>query len=304
MSSELYKKHRPRVLDKVVGNTDTVVTLKNMLTNKTLPHSLLFHGPSGCGKTTLARILRDELGCNKMDYNEYNSASFRGVDTTRDVCRVMNLAPVGTCRVYLFDEAHKWTNDAQNAMLKPLEDTPDHVYFFLCTTDPQKLIKAIQTRCCEMPVRLLTYEELETLLERVTKREKLELSKDVVDELVTNAQGSARTLLVLLDKVANLPDEQRKEAIANKLAEENEAIELCKALIQRRPWKAVAGILKNLKGDAEQVRWSVLGYARAVLLNKGDWQSYNVIKAFESPFYDSKDPGLAAACYDAVNMKE
>lgn len=305
MAKELYKRHRPKTLDRVVGNVGTVASLKNMLANKTLPHTILFHGPSGCGKTTLARILKTELGCKDMDFAEFNSASFRGVDTSRDVSRLMNLAPAGPCKVYLFDECHKWTKDAQEAMLKPLEDTPDHVYFFLCTTDPDKLVKAILTRCCEMPVSLLREEEMETLLDRVAGREKITLADDVKAELISSSQGSARTLLVLLDKISNLNPDQQKEAIALKLAEENEAIDLCRMLMNpKTPWKAVAKVLRNLKGEPEQIRYSVLYYAQSVLLNRGDWASYNIIKCFENNFYDGKMPSLTAACWEALNAKE
>lgn len=300
---ELYKKYRPRTFDKVVGNEGTVASLKNMLARKTLPRSILFHGPSGCGKTTLARILVRELGCESLDVVEMNSSSFRGIDTVRDICRNMNLAPTGPCRVWLIDECHKWTNDAQNAALKMLEDTPSHVYFFLCTTNPEKLIKAIRTRCCEMPVRLLSYQELESLAGHVAKKEGIDLSKDTLDSIVASAQGSARMLLVLLDKIANLDEAQRAEAIAQQLEEENEAIDLCRALIKRAPWKTVADILKNIKAEPESTRRAVLGYARSVLLSKAETQAYMVLQAFEGHFYDSGDAGLARACYESIMVE-
>lgn len=259
----------------------------------------IFH--HNCGKTTLARILKDSLECHDMDFKEVNSSSFRGIDTIRDIARVMNLAPVGKCRIWLLDEVHKLSNDAQNAALKMLEDTPGHVYFFLCTTEPNKLIKAILTRCCEMPVRLLREQELEGLIQRVCKRENLALAQDVLDELVVSAQGSARTALVLLDKIANLPEGDRKRAIADKLAEDNEAIELCRALMAKAPWKKIASLLKNLKGEPEAIRWNVMGYARAVLLSgKQEAQAYFIIESFKQPFFDSKENGLVAACYEAL----
>lgn len=301
---ELYKKYRPKRLSSVIGCERTVASLTNMLARKSVPHALLFHGPSGCGKTTIARILRKEMGCHDMDWNEINSSSFRGIDSIRDVNRLMGLAPSGgTCRIWLFDEVHKWTNDAQNAALKMLEDTPQHVWFFLCTTDPQKLLKPVMTRCCEMPVRSFTYEELTKLVKKVARKEELVLSDEALDELVSAAQGSARMALVLLDKILNLSPEQQVKAIADRMAAENEAIDLCRALLNRNSkWNKVTNILKDLKVDPEAVRWSVLGYARAVLLKGGkpDHQAYLVIRAFEEPFYDSKEAGLAAACFDAL----
>lgn len=298
---ELFKKHRPKRLNAVIGNEETVASLRNMLERKTLPHTLLFHGPSGCGKTTLARILKTELNCHDMDFKEMNCSDFRGIDTVRDIIRTMNLAPVGgDCRIWLLDEVHKMTSDGQNAALKMLEDTPDHIYFFLCTTEPKKILKTIQTRCCEMPVRLLTYDELERLIKKTGKREEIELSKRVIEELIESSQGSARTALVLLDKISNLEESERIKAIEQKLEEENEAIELCRALIKKKPWGTIASILKNLKGEPESIRWAVLGYARAVLLKTKNPQAYSIICCFENHFYDSKGAGLIRACYESI----
>lgn len=301
---ELYKKYRPSTLDRVVGNEGTVAALRNMIERKTLPHCVLFHGPSGCGKTTLARIAKDALGCHDLDCRELNSASFRGIDTVREIQRTMPLAPAaGPVRVWIIDEAHKLSNDAQNAALKMLEDTPGHVYFFICTTDPNNLIKAILTRCCEMPVVSLRDQEVESLIGRVCKKEGIPLSERVRDSLVMGSQGSARTALVLLDKIAALDESEQEAAIEAKLAEENGAIELCRALIQKAPWKKIAKLLQNLTADPEEVRWSVLGYARTVLLREGSYQAYLVIDAFSRNFYDSKAAGLALACYEAANAK-
>jgi DNA polymerase III gamma/tau subunit len=285
----------------MIGNNETVAALKNMLERKTLPHTILFHGPSGCGKTTLARILRDELKCHEMDFREMNCSDFRGIDSIREIIRAMTLAPVGgKCRIWLLDEVHKMTSDGQNAALKMLEDTPSHVYFFLCTTEPQKILKTILTRCCEMPVRLLDNDELEHLLKRTAKRERIKLSNKVLDHIVEGSQGSARTALVVLDKISNLDEDERIKAIEDKLEEENEAIELCRALIKKKSWPTVAKILKNLKGEPESVRWSVLGYARSVLLSHKSAEAYDIICAFEEPFYNSKGAGLARACFESI----
>lgn len=285
----------------MVGNDGTVATLENMLKRNTLPHTLLFHGPSGCGKTTLARILRRELGCSKLDWREMNCSSNRGIDSIREIMKNMSLAPTGgPCRIWHLDEAHQWTKDAQHSALKMLEDTPSHVYFFLSTTDPGKLLKTIRTRCCDMPLTLLNEKELTTLTARVARKESIKLSDDTLSELVEIASGSARVALVLLDKVANLPDSDRVKAMKQKSDEEKEAIDLCRALIKNESWTKVGKILKGIKSDPEGVRWAVLGYARAVLLGKQSQQAYNVICAFENHFYDSKQAGLVRACYEVV----
>jgi DNA polymerase-3 subunit gamma/tau len=300
---ELYKKHRPQNLDRVVGNEATVRALRNMIERKSVPHAILFTGPAGCGKTSLARILKQELGCDDLDYREYNSSSFRGIDTIREVQRTLNLAPAaGPCRVFLFDECHKWTSDAQAASLKMLEDTPGHVYCLLCTTNPEKLTTAIQSRCSSMPVLALTHDQLEKLILRVLKREKLKVSQGIVEDIAEAAGGSARTALVILEKVSAIEDEkEQREAVKQTIADENLALELCRALINKSPWRKVVGILKSLELDPESVRWAVLGYARSALLNpKPNPTAFTIIDCFGRPFYDTKDAGLAAACYEVV----
>lgn len=301
---ELYKLYRPKRLERLVGNTQTVCALLKMLEKKKVPHTILFHGPSGCGKTTLARILRVELECADGDVLEMNCSSARGIDDVREIMRCMKLSPTGgKCRVWILDEVHMTTKEAQNSMLKMLEDTPSHVYFFLCTTDPQKLLPTIRSRCSEMPVKLLTDEEMGTLIRRVCRKEEIELSDKVLAALVELAAGGARAGLVLLDKVRHLDEDSERIAAMQRASDEsNEAIELCRELLKgprAASWKTISKIIRQVK-DVEATRWMVLNYAKAVLLGKQDGQAYQMIRAFRDHFYDSKEAGLVAACYEAL----
>ena len=298
---ELYKRHRPKNLNMVVGNINTVNILQDMLEKGTLPHTIMFTGPSGCGKTTLARILKTELDCHDMDFKELNCSDFRGIDTIRDIARTMNLAPTGgKCRIWLLDEAHQLTKDAQNAALKMMEDTPLHVYFFLCTTEPGKLIKTIQNRCSDMPVQELDQSSMLKLVTRVIKRSTLKVSEEAQEMILDSCQGSARMALVILDKISHLDEKEQVEAIAEKVAEETVAIDLCRILLNKGDWKKVTKILQNLKVEPESVRWAVMGYARAILLKRPDPQAFLVLACFKDNFYDSKANGLIAACYDSI----
>ena len=156
---ELYRKYRPQTEDEMVGNESAIKAVKKELENGS--HVFLFTGNAGCGKTTMARIIAKEVGAGDLSIREINSAENRGIDTARDILEQMQYMPSdGDALVWIFDECHKWTNDMQNAMLKPLEDTPDHVYFFLCTTDPQKLIKPLVTRCSVVAMKPLNDEEM------------------------------------------------------------------------------------------------------------------------------------------------
>lgn len=298
---ELYKKHRPTELSDVIGAEDTVKTLQNMIERKKVPHTILFHGPSGCGKTTLARILKTELDCDDIDFRELNCSDFRGIDTVREITRNMRLAPTGgNCRIWLLDEVHQLSKDGQNAALKILEDTPSHVYFFLCTTDPQKLLKTIRTRCCEFPVRLLTEKEISKLMKSIIKEESLDVSEEAIEEILDKANGSARTALVLLDKIANLTEEEQAEAVKVAVESEKETIELCRALYQKADWRKITTLLNGIVAEPETIRYAVLMYARAILLKKRDSHAFHMITCFEDNFYDSKQAGLVRACYEVI----
>ncbi len=300
MSTELYKKYRPRGLTKMVGNEWAVAALQQMITQKRVPHTILFSGPSGCGKTTLARILGKELGCSAFDFREMNCASHNGIETIREIERTLHQSTLGgSCRVWLLDECHMLTAQAQNAALTMLETTPNHVYFMLCTTDPQKLIKTVRSRCCDIVVKPLTDAQLVSLLTRVAKREKMQVTAEVNEAIIEVSLGSARNALVHLDTVRNLPESQRLAAISAE-ADKEEGIALCRAILKGESWRRVGAILKGLTTDPETLRWSVLMYAKAVLLNSGQPRAYRVLCAFEDPFYESKQAGLVRACYEAV----
>jgi DNA polymerase III gamma/tau subunit len=304
MTEELYKKYRPKKFKELKGQPVTSQIYK-LIKNKKFPHATLFAGPSGCGKTTLARIIRDKLGCSDSDFNEVNCADFRGIDMVREIRGVMNLAPMGGgVRVWLIDEAHQLSSAAQNAILKILEDTPSHVYFILATTEPQKLLKTIRTRCTTFTVNGLNYEDSQSLITSVCEQEQVELTEDVVDALVKYGDGSPRQILVLLDSIINIEDEEEQLHAIYKSETKREAIEICRALFQPNPsWSQIASIINSLTEEPESLRWMIIGYAKSLLLkqkvlNAKSMRAYRIIEAFKVNFYDSKLAGLTAACFE------
>ena len=162
-------KYRPDDLNLVKGNREIVNTLKGMLSDLTnCPHAFLLHGPTGCGKTTIARIIAKGIGAEGEDQREIDSADFRGIDTIRDLRRKSQyMATSSGNRIWIIDECHKLTNDAQNALLKILEEPPQHVYFALCTTEPQKLLETIKGRCIQLQVKPLNESQMKGLFRKV-----------------------------------------------------------------------------------------------------------------------------------------
>lgn len=300
---ELYKKYRPTKFSELVGQDEAVRMLVDLGKRNNIPHAILLTGPSGCGKSTTARILRTKLNCSKMDYTEINAADFRGIDTVREIRQRMGLAPIaGNCRIYVMDEGHSLVSLAQDSLLKLLEDTPQHVYFILCTTDPQKLKTTIRTRCTEIKFKNLNEQDSAKLVRNIAAKENIKLSDEVVKKLVDIAEGSARKLLVLLHAIAGMTIVEEQLAAIQDAAHERQGIELARLLIYPGgSFAKAAAIIKELNEEPETVRWIVLTYARKVLLDGGKLapRAYDVINAFRDNFYDSKLAGLAAACYES-----
>lgn len=306
MSQELYKKFRPKKLKSLIGQEAAIASLSKLVEAKKIPHAILLSGPSGSGKTTIARILKTELNCGDHDFQEMNCADFRGIEDVRDVRRQMGFRPIsGDARIWLFDECSKITGDGQTALLKMLEDTPDHVYFILATTDPQKLLKTILTRCTEIKLKALTNTALLTLIGRVAEKEQLSISKEVQQEIAEAAEGSGRKALVILEQIAQLgTDEEKMAGIKISSAAKTQAIELARELFAFKPsWAKVAAILKELNEEPESIRYLVLGYAKSILLGGGKLSphAFKVIEIFGNNFYDSKHAGLAAACWEVLH---
>ena len=300
----LYQKHRPTSFKEVLGQPEAVNTLRKHLQAKTVPHAILLTGPSGCGKTTLARILRRALDCDDADFCEMNAADHRGIDMVRDIRSRVGLSPLaGAVRVWLIDEVAQLTSAAQDSFLKLLEDPPGHVYFILATTDPQKLKNTIITRCEEIKVKALSAKALERLVTETCTREGATLAEDVVDKIVDIADGSARKALVLLSQIMGEDDEDKQLKMLGQADSKRQAIELCRIMIKPGGgWGDAAKILKEIGDDPEQVRYIILGYMRSVLLggNKMAPRAAEVMEIFRDNFYDSKQAGLALACWEAL----
>ncbi len=301
--SSLYLKYRPRTLEEIQGNNEIVLSLQGMLSDvEKCPHSFLLHGPTGCGKTTIGRIIAEQLGCRGTDLREMDTADFRGIDTIREVRKQSQYKPLeGHVRVWILDECHKLTNDAMNALLKILEDTPRHVYFILCTTDPQKLLPTIKGRCSQFQVKPLTDQQMMKLLREVVKAENENLAKPVYEQIIQDSFGHPRNALQILDQVLRTETDQRLEVAKRSAEEQSQSIELCRALINRGGWPKVMHILNGLKDqDAESIRRHVLGYCQAVLLKSDNQQAGLVLEEFMEPFFNTGFAGLVYACYSVV----
>lgn len=306
----LHLSYRPDELNEFLGSETTIKALESKLNSEDRPHSYLITGPSGCGKTTLGRIiarkvgalLEDEDPLNSRNYKEMDSADFRGIDTIRNIRQQIRMSPIGGAqsRAWLLDECHQLTKDAQEALLKALEDTPKHVYFILATTDPDKLKDTLKRRCQHFQVSPFSEDLMEEFLKDIVEAEEKKVPDSVIEQIADSSIGSPGKALVILDKIIDLPSEDMEEEIKSISRQLNQAIDLCRAIIKKEKWTKITKILKDLqKDDAEGIRRMVLKYCASILLKKVDSGAFLIMDAFRDPFYDSPYEKLILACYES-----
>ena len=224
MHITLYRKYRPSSFSEVSGENEIVKSLKLSLKNKSMAHAYLFSGPRGVGKTTVARLIAKGVNCLNLKENgepcnecknckainegrfsdliEIDAASNRSIDEIRSLKEKINYQPVeGLKKVYIIDEAHMLTKEAFNALLKTLEEPPAHVMFILATTELEKILPTIISRCQRYDFKPLDLEEMKAGLEYILKEENLSMTDDVYPVIYENSSGSMRDSISILERL-------------------------------------------------------------------------------------------------------
>lgn len=215
MTKALYRKYRPLKLADVVGQDDTIRQLQTQLTNQKISHGYLFVGARGCGKTSVARIFAHEINHfdyqledNYVDIIEIDAAVFTMVENIRELRDKAMLAPTtGKYKVYIIDEIHMLSKNAFNALLKILEEPPEHVVFIFATTNPEKIPATILSRVQIFHFKLADKSIMQPFLENICQKEGINIEKDALSLLIEQGGGSFRDSLSILDQLSNLhPD--------------------------------------------------------------------------------------------------
>lgn len=228
------RKYRPKLFSEIVGQEHIVQTLKNAIAANMAGHAYLFAGPRGTGKTTIARLLAKSLNClnrkagefepcnicdscleisqgNAIDLVEIDAASNRGIDEIRDLKDGIRFLPVKSrYKVFIIDESHQLTKEASNALLKTLEEPPGHAIFILATTEVQKMLPTIISRCQSFYFRMLQLPEIVSRLSDVLQQEKITYDKSALDLIALAAGGALRDAETLLNSAVSFVGQDGK----------------------------------------------------------------------------------------------
>lgn len=224
MHITLYRKYRPKNFEEVAGQKEIVKTIKTSLRNGKTSHAYLFTGPRGVGKTTLARLIAKGVNCLEngitdepcnrcenclainngtfLDTVEIDAASNRGIDEIRQLKEKINYQPVkGRKKIYIIDEVHMLTKEAFNALLKTLEEPPEHVIFILATTEADKILPTIISRCQRYDFKTLSLNDMKEQLRFIGKNEGVDIPDDVLELIYESSGGSVRDAVSILERI-------------------------------------------------------------------------------------------------------
>src|SRR5919108_6349665 len=274
----LYRKYRSQTFADLVGQDASSRALQGAIMSSRVAHAYLFSGSRGTGKTSAARLLAKSLNCtgrardtaepcnrcqaclevmagSALDLIEIDAASNRGIDEIRDLREKVNLAPaLGRKKVYIIDEAHMLTAEAFNALLKTLEEPPEHVVFILCTTEANRIPPTVLGRCQQFQFRRFTDEQLVGRLRHIAEREGVEVEPGALVLAARVAQGSMRDAIGLLDQLVPLADGTITEATARDLlgmVDPGRVGELLDLVLAGRAGEALAALSQTYEGGAE-----------------------------------------------------
>src|ERR687889_708816 len=289
----LYRRWRPRRFGGIVGQEPVVRTLRRAIETDRVSHAYLFSGPRGTGKTSTAKVLAMGLNCEKgptpepdgtcescraivgnssIDVLEMDAASNRGIDEIRELRDKVNLTPAaGRMKVYIIDEVHMLTAEAFNALLKMLEEPPEHVVFVLATTEKHKVLPTIVSRCQSFDFRRPSIETLTEKLREISEAEGIEVEPAALTAIAREGRGSFRDAEGLLDQLASFADgpitaRRVRELLGS--AGSDALLETTDALYERRAGEALRVVerLQNEGRDLSRFTGELVAHLRRLML--------------------------------------
>ena len=272
VTETLYRKYRPQSFSDVIGQSEVVETLEKQISSGAIAHAYLFSGGRGTGKTSIARIFARELGTDETDIYEIDAASNRGINEIRELRDgVSNLPFSSQYKVYIIDEVHMLTKEAFNALLKTLEEPPQHVIFILATTEKHKVLDTILSRCQVYDFKLAIRDSLIELINHVAKEEKRSIDDESAQFVANLGNGSFRDTLSHLQKIFAVTDKKitidQVEQIAGQSNNdlENQLLQAISDKDQESVFATYQSLVEA-KADTRQLIESLLDKIRSVLM--------------------------------------
>ena len=292
----LYRKYRPQTLEEVVGQEHIKKALTNAIELNKIAHAYLFTGPRGTGKTSSARILAKSLNCKNgptvkpcgkcesciditnstpVDVIEIDAASNRKVEDAQNILEKIQYVPVnGKYKIYIIDEVHMLSNTAFNALLKTLEEPPENVIFILATTEPQKVLDTIKSRCQRFDFKRITTEDIVKHLEYIAKQENINIEKEALYTIAKNSAGGMRDSISLLDQLSVLGTTTAItvddiNSLLGRISFDL-LVEISKTIVESNPQEAINILEKiyNSGNEPSQILLNMLEFFKNALLVK------------------------------------
>jgi len=298
MAVNLHTKYRPMELGEMYGQDHIVKAFDEFKKSKSYPHALLLVGNAGSGKTTTARLFASMVGCSPERVLEIDAASNTGVDDMRNVLSSLKYKGFGKdpIKLIVLDEIHRLSKNAFDALLKTLEEPPEHVYFALCTTELGKVPKTIQTRCVSFNFKPLKKNDLiDLILDVASAEEMTNIDEKIANTIALSSDGSPRQALVNLAKVSSAENLGDVAELLEMPGESKEAIDFCRMITTGNGfnWKSANALLNNIDIDnAEGLRLMIVNYCNSMLARSTTEEKalplLNVLNAFKNPCHPSE----------------
>lgn len=291
----LYNKYRPQTFEEVVEQKHIIKTLKSAITQNRVSHAYLFCGPHGIGKTSIARVFAKALNCEEgittipcnkcnicssisngscIDVLEIDAASNRGIDEIRNLREKVNYLPTqARKKVYIIDEVHMLTTEAFNALLKTLEEPPAHVIFMMATTQPNKILPTILSRCQRFDLHLISSEDIVKRLKYIAKEEKIKITPSALSLIAKHSKGSQRDATGILDQLHSYTDKKIEEedvAFLLGVLDYKNLFKIVELIIKEDTAELIYLVdeLSQLGRDLRQLVGDIIEHLRAILITK------------------------------------